>query len=147
MEHDRHSKEDAVQKDIDDTLATNDNLTPDGEEELRSVIAHTMNTLRLQRAPQKIINPTLLKWMMNNHLQRITVGTDRTVKIMQSWIMNPSAGDSITIILRTRAENLRTDDGNSCPSEIDIGATFGPHIARKNRVMALPRDTHQDQNR
>jgi len=106
-----------------------------------------MNTLRLQREPQKVINPTLLKWMMNKHLQRITVGTDRTVKMMQSWIMNPSARDSITITLRTRAENLRTDDGNSCPSEIDIGATFGPHIARKSRVMALPRDTHQDQNR
>ena len=147
LEHDRHSKEDAVQKDIDDTLATNDNLTPEGEEELRLAIAHTMNTLRLQRAPQKVINPTLLKWMMNKHLQRITVGTDRTVKMMQSWIMNPSARDSITITLRTRAENLRTDDGNSCPSEIDIGATFGPHIARKSRVMALPRDTHQDQNR
>ena len=61
--------------------------------------------------------------------------------------MNPSARDSITIILRTRAENLQIDDGNSCPSEIDIGATFGPHITRKNRVMALPRDIHQDQNR
>jgi hypothetical protein len=77
LQHDRHSKEDAVQKDIDDTLATNDNLTPEGEEELRFAIAHTMNTLRLQRAPQKVINPTLLKWMMNKHLQRITVQTAR----------------------------------------------------------------------
>ncbi len=147
MEHGRHSKEDSVQKDIQNTLTTNENLSLEGEEDLRLAIAHTMNTLKAQRAPPKVINPTLLKWMMNKHLQRIIVVTDHTVKMMQSWIMTLSARDSITIILRTRAENLQIDNGNSCPSEIDIGDTFGPHIARKNRVMTLPRDTHQDQNR
>jgi hypothetical protein len=72
-----------VQKDIQNTLATNENLSPEGKEELRLVIAHTMNTLKAQRTSPKVINPSLLKWMMNKHLQRIIVGTDRTVKMMQ----------------------------------------------------------------
>ena len=54
----------------------------------------------------QFMNPTLLKWMMNKHLQRITLGTDRTEKMMQTWFMNPAARESVTVILRTRAENL-----------------------------------------
>ena len=144
-EHGRHSKEDAVQKDILQTLATNENLSPEGEEELRTAINHTHNTLRAQRAPLQFMNPTLLKWMMNKHLQRITLGTDRTEKMMQTWLMNPAARESITAILRTRTENL-LDHGSSCPSEIAISAVFGPH-SRRSRVITLPKDTLQDKNR
>ena len=84
--------------------------------------------------------------MMNKHLQRTIIGADCTDKIMRTLVMQPEASESITAILHTRLENLQPDKGNSCPSEVDISAVFGP-LSRKTRVLTLPRDIHQDQNR
>ena len=144
--HDRHSKEDAVQRDILSTLAINDNLSPGEEEELRFAISHTQTALKTQRAPARLANHALIKWMINKHLQRIILGADRSEKLMQTLVMNPDARESITIILRTRSENLQLDNSNGCPSEIDISAIFG-QLSRKSRILTLPRDLHQDNTR
>jgi hypothetical protein len=108
--HNRHSKEDAVQKDILSTLAINNNLSPGEEEELRAATSHTLNTLKTQRAPVRLTKHALINWMMNKHLQRIALGADRSEKLMQALVMNPNARELITIILRTRSENLQLDN-------------------------------------
>jgi hypothetical protein len=84
--------------------------------------------------------------MINKHLQRIILGADRSEKLMQTLVMNPDARESITIILRTRSENLQLDNSNGCPSEIDISEIFG-QLSRKSRILTLPRDLHQDNTR
>jgi hypothetical protein len=105
--HDRQSNEEAVNKDILSTLAIHDKLSPEEEEELRVAIIHTQNTLKTQRAPGRLFNHALITWMLNKHLQRIALGAEGAEKLMQALVMNPDARDSITVVLRTRSENLQ----------------------------------------
>jgi len=144
--HDRQSNEEAVNKDILSTLAIHDKLSPEEEEELRVAIIHTQNTLKTQRAPGRLFNHALITWMLNKHLQRIALGAEGAEKLMQALVMNPDARDSITVVLRTRSENLQVANNNGCPSEIDISTVFG-QLSRKHRILTLPKDSLQDQNR
>jgi len=124
----RHTKEETVKKYILSTLAINETLSLEEEEEVRIAVNQSMHTITTQRVPGST---------------KLPYNSEET---MMTLLIQPEARESITILLRTRGENLQIDTGNNCPSEIDINVVCGP-LSRRVRVLTLPGGPPQEQNR
>jgi hypothetical protein len=137
----RQIQEKAIREEVVAILTSKDQLTQDEERAFAQGVNRTVTSLKSHReAPAEHKQKDFIQWMMTLNLHRDSVGTASTKSISATRLMKAGARDTVSAILRTRAENhTGLVKGQGCPSNESIREHF-QDIASKVTVLPLPMD-------
>jgi hypothetical protein len=137
----RQIQEKAIREEVEVILASKRQLTQDEVRAFAQGVNKTVTTIKSHfEVPAEHKQKDFIQWLMTTNLHRDSTGATFTKSTSSTRLMKAGARDTVSAILRTRAENhTGPAKGQGCPSNESIRDHF-QDIASKITVLPLPMD-------